>query len=104
MSDYIVVKTFCKDEVIANKIVDELLNKKLVSGSQISRIHSKYWWNNKICECDEFKLEFRSKKILFDEIQNVVKAVHDYELPEITYYDICGGNEEIFEWISKNTK
>ena len=56
LNEYIIVTTFCDKEEIANKIVDTLLEKRLVAGSQLSKVHSKYWWNNGLEECDEYKL------------------------------------------------
>ena len=52
MDKYIIVTTLCDKEEIANKIIDILLEKKLVAGSQLSKVYSKYWWNNKLEECD----------------------------------------------------
>ena len=67
MSKYIIVRTFCDKKDVADKIVNTLLEKKLVAGSQINEVYSKYWWNNEIEECVEYKLEFRSKMNLFDQ-------------------------------------
>ena len=50
MDKYIIVTTLCNKKEIANKIIDTLFLKKLVSGSQISKVHSKYWWNNTLEE------------------------------------------------------
>jgi uncharacterized protein involved in tolerance to divalent cations len=61
MDKYMIITTLCNSEEIAYKIVSSLLEKKLVAGSQLSKVHSKYWWNNKLEECDEYKLEFRTK-------------------------------------------
>ena len=55
LNEYIIVTTFCNKEAIANKIINTLLNKKLVAGTQISKVHSKYWWNNELEECDEYR-------------------------------------------------
>ena len=52
LNEYIIVTTFCDKEEIANKIVDTLLEKRLVAGCQLSKVHSKYWWNNELEECD----------------------------------------------------
>jgi len=101
---YIIVTTLCNKEEIATKIVNILLEKKLVAGSQVSKVHSKYWWNNKIEECNEYKLEFRTKSSLFNEIQNEIKKIHDYEVAEISYYEIVDANNEFLNWIDKNTK
>ena len=67
------VTTLCNNEEIASKIIDIILEKRLVSGSQLYKVHSKYWWNDKLEECDEYKLEFRTKENLFAEIENELK-------------------------------
>ena len=73
MDKYIIVTSLCDKEEIANKIIDTLLEKKLVAGSQLSKVYSKYWWNHELEECDEYKLEFRTKESLFVEIENEIK-------------------------------
>ena len=104
MNKYIVVTTFCDKEDIANKIINVLLENKLVAGSQISKVHSKYWWNNDLEECDEYKLEFRTKDNLFNEIEKEIKNIHDYEVAEISSREIINANQEFLNWIDKNTK
>lgn len=68
------------------------------------KVHSKYWWNNKIEACDEYKLEFRTKENLFDEIENEIKKIHDYKVAEISYYEINNASQDFLEWIDKETK
>ena len=102
MDKYIIVTTLCNKEEIANKIIDTLLEKKLIVGSQVTKVHSKYWWNNKLEECDEYKLEFRKKETIFNEIENEIKQIHDYEVAEISYYEIKNASKEFFDWIDKN--
>ena len=103
MNKYIIVTTLCDKEEIANKITNTLLEKKLVAGSQVSKVHSKYWWNNVLEECDEYKLEFRTKSNLFSEIENEIKNLHDYEVAEISYYEIVNASQEFLNWIDENT-
>ena len=102
MDKYIIVTKLCNKEEIANKIIDTLLEKKLIVGSQVTKVHSKYWWNNKLEECDEYKLEFRTKETIFNEIENEIKQIHDYEVAEISYYEIKNASKEFFDWIDKN--
>lgn len=104
MDKYIIVTTLCDKEAIANKIADALLDKQLVAGSQISKVHSKYWWNNKLEECEEYKLEFRTKSSLFKLIEKEIKAIHDYEVAEISSCEIIDANKEFLEWIDRYTK
>ena len=102
MDKYIIVTTLCNKEEIANKIIDTLLEKKLIVGSQVTKVHSKYWWNNKLEECDEYKLEFKTKETIFNEIENEIKQIHAYEVAEISYYEIKNASKEFFDWIDKN--
>ena len=104
MDKYIIVTTLCNKEEIANKIVETLLSKKLVAGSQISKVHSKYWWKNQLEECDEYKLEFRTKESLFTEIESEINKIHNYETSEISYSEIIGANIDFLTWIGKETQ
>lgn len=104
MNTYIIVTTLCDKEEIANKIVNTLLKNKLVAGSQLFKIHSKYWWNNHLEECDEYKLEFRTKENLFAKVKNEIMKIHDYETAEISYCKIQDSNKNFFNWIESETE
>ena len=104
MDKDIILTTLCDKEEIANKIIDTLLEKKLVAGSQLSKVYSKYWWNNKLEECDEFKIEFRTKENLYYEIENEINKIHDYEVCEISYNEINGASKVFLNWIDENVK
>lgn len=104
MNNYIIVTTLCDKEEIANRIINKLLEKKLVSGSQVTKVHSKYWWNNELEECDEFKLDFRTKESLFNEIEKEIKKIHDYDVAEISYVKIENASKEFLNWIDENVK
>ena len=104
MDKYIIVRTFCDKREVADKIINSLLEKKLVAGSQIEEIHSKYYWNNKFEECDEYKLEFRTKESLFYETENEIRKIHDYETAEISYFEIKGASKDFLSWIDSEIK
>lgn len=104
MDKYIIVTTFCGSDDVANKIIDALLEKKLVAGSQKSMVHSKYWWNNGLEECDEYKLEFRTKSRLLDEIAKEIKRLHDYEVAEVCYREIETVSQDYLQWIDESVK
>ena len=104
MDKYIIVTTLCDQEKIANNIVDTLLEKKLVAGSQVTKVNSKYWWNNKLEEGIEYKLEFRTKESKFTEIEKEIKKIHNYEVAEISSYEIKNASKEFLSWIDENIK
>ena len=104
MDKYITATTLCDKEEISSKIIDTLLEKRLVSGCQVTKVHSKYWWNNQLEECDEYKLEFRTKESKFLEIENEIKKIHNYEVAEISSIEIKNASREFLNWIDENIK
>ncbi len=104
MKKYIIVTTLCEKEKIANEIIDTLLEKKLIVGSHVSKVKSKYWWNNKLEECIEYKLEFRTTESKFTEIENEIKRIHNYEVAEISSCEIKNASKEFLKWIDENLK
>lgn len=104
MDKYIIVTTLCNKKDIADKIIDKLLKEKLVAGTQMSEVTSKYWWNDTIEETKEYKIEFRTKEKLFSRIESTIKSIHDYEVAEISSCEIKNGSKDFFEWIDNNTR
>ena len=104
MSEYVIVTTLCDKQEIANKIVNTILDKKLAAGSQVSKVHSKYWWNNELESSDEFKIEFRTRKELYKEIEAEINKIHDYDVAEISCTEIEEASKEFFNWIDENVK
>lgn len=102
MDKYIIVRTLCDKEEVANKIIDHLLGQKLVAGSQVSTVHSKYWWHGKLEEHIEYKLEFRTRENLFNVIKNEITKIHNYDVAEISYSKIDGANEKFKEWLDSS--
>ncbi len=104
MDKYIILTTLCNDKKIADKIINVLLEKRLVAGTQVFKVHSKYWWNNELEECDEYKIEFRTKESKFTQIENEIKKIHDYDVAEISSCEIKNASKEILNWIDENVK
>ena len=103
MERYIIVTTLCKDKRIAETICDTLLNKHLVAGCQVSKVDSKYWWNERLELAHEYKLEFRTVESFFDLIKDEITEIHDYEVPEISAIEFRDASDEFLAWISENT-
>ncbi len=69
----------------------------------IPGLTSIYRWKGDICKDNELLLIIKSRKSLFDTISSRIKALHPYEVPEIIYYDISGGNEPYIQWLFQST-
>jgi len=102
--EYVIVITLCDDKEVALKIIEKLLQKKLIAGSHMEEVMSTYFWKDEIVNSKEYKLKFRTRECLFSEIKATIKELHNYEVPEISMIKIADANEEFFNWISENTK
>ena len=104
MTKYCIVTTTCDKLEIANKIMNTLLEKRLVSCCQMSKVESSYWWKGEIVKEPEFFIQMKTKKDLFKEVEKEILSVHDYDTCEIISYDIDEGNDKFLKWIEDETK
>ncbi len=104
MKKYYNVKTAIDNKEIANKIIKNLLEKRLVSSVQEKEISSSYWWNNQIKTAQEYLLEMKTKESLYKEVEQEIRKLHPYKVPEIFAEEIKEGLNEYLDWIEKETK
>lgn len=99
-TNYIVVFTTVGDEKEAEDISREILSHKLAACVNIiSDISSSYWWEGKIENAQEVLLIIKTKRVLFKELEALIKKHHTYEVPEIIALPIIYGSEEYLNWI-----
>jgi len=102
---YIIISITASSEQEARKIATILVNEKLVACVNIiPKIHSIYWWENKVCQEDEVMLTAKSTQTLFSAIIERVKSLHSYKVPEIISFPILEGSPEYLNWIEEVTK
>ena len=104
MTKYCNIKTAIDNKEIANEITKSLLEKRLVSSVQQKEISSSYWWNNQIETSQEYLLEMKTKESLYKEVEQEIRKLHTYEIPEIYAEEVKEGLPEYFKWIEENTK
>jgi len=103
MSHYVVVMTTASTKREATKIVQCLLEERLIACANIiGPISSLFWWKDKIDEATEFLVLMKSSKKLFDKLLERVKAVHSYEVPEILALPILKGSRSYLGWLQAN--
>jgi uncharacterized protein involved in tolerance to divalent cations len=88
-----------KDE--ACKILDTLLEKRIVAGGLISHGPSRYWWDGKIEEREYYNISTfipaRNKAILIEE----VKAISSDETPIIALLPM-DGSQDFLDWVDNS--
>ena len=104
MNKYIMITTTFDNKDEANKISELLLKERLVSCCQISNITSSYHWKGKIEHTEEYLLQMKSKKELYNQIEKIILENHSYETPQLVAYDIIDGYKGYLNWIGEETK
>jgi periplasmic divalent cation tolerance protein len=82
----------------AQRIVDSLLEQKLIACAEFIPIKSKFQWKDSIEEADEIKLIMESAAHLFDEVEAEIKKLHSYETFVLQSLPLERLSQEAAEW------
>ena len=82
----------------ANRILDELLRKKLVAGGMITKGPAKVWWKGEIVKTEYYNISVLTRERHKDAVITTVKQVSVEEVPMIAFFPL-EGNEELLRWI-----
>jgi len=103
--DPIVALVTCGSEEEALKIANALVEEHLAACvNLVSPIRSIYRWEGKIWDEKEWLLIIKTQKQRFDELEQKVKSLHSYAVPEIISLPIIEGAISYLNWIKENTK
>ena len=86
----------------ASKIARELVSKRLAACVNIFPIYSIYRWNEKIEEDNEIAMFVKTDSQCLENIIQIVKSLHTYEMPAIEFWEIEGENEYL-DWVHLNS-
>lgn len=102
--EHIVVFITVADEEEARLISRVLLKqRKAACINIIPGVNSLFWWQEKIDSAQESLLVIKTRSALLDEVIQLVKEIHSYDVPEIIALPIIGGNKDYLEWIDNET-
>ncbi len=104
MTDYIQVITTVDDKTEAEKIAEHLLEQRLAACVQISTCRSIYRWQGKVEKADEYVCVIKSSKHLYPELEEAIKKIHPYEVPEILATQVYQGNKEYLGWLDQELR
>ncbi|MEI8366432.1 MAG: divalent-cation tolerance protein CutA [Parachlamydiaceae bacterium] len=83
----------------ARKVSRYLVQEGYVACAQIVPwIESIYLWNGQLETTQESKVSLKTHRDFFDTIKKVIQENCSYQVPEITFQHVDGGNEEYLQW------
>jgi periplasmic divalent cation tolerance protein len=103
MSKFCQVLINCPSREESEKVLDMLLERRLVAGGLITHGPSKYHWKGKIEEQEYFTISAFSLLENKQKIISEVRKLHSDETPVIVFIEI-DGNEDFLKWIEDEVK
>ncbi|MEM2975047.1 MAG: divalent-cation tolerance protein CutA [Candidatus Bathyarchaeia archaeon] len=102
MKPIIAVTTTANNEE-ATKIVQILLQEKLIACANIfGPISSHFWWKGKLEQAEEFIVFMKTDEDLFEKLSERIKALHSYEVPEVLAIPATKGFQPYLEWLKSS--
>lgn len=102
---YCIIQSTTANEDEAKKLAKHLVEKKLIACCTIiPKVTSIYTWEGEITEGNEALMIMKTKTGLYSRVEEEIKKLHGYEIPEILCLNINTGSKEYLNWIDEQTK
>ena len=101
MSDQVILAlTTCPDEASAQKLATALVQERLATCvNRVGGLRSTYIWDARLQDEAEILLIIKTTAARLEAIQERLKTLHPYELPELVGVAVAGGNERYLDWV-----
>ncbi len=105
MKGHIVALCTVPDRATGRKIAHDLLSRRLAACVNVSSaVESHYWWEGKIQQDEEFVLVIKTREDLFPSLEEAVRRMHPYDVPEVIALPIQDGSQAYLKWIDAETR
>ena len=85
-------------------IAREVVRKRLAACAQVSGpVTSYYWWKDELEKAQEWVCRIKTQRDLYDQLQDAIRAMHPYQVPEILALPVVDGNPDYLQWLAEET-
>ena len=89
----------------ARRIARYLVQERLVACAQIVPwIESIFMWNNELETTQESKIVMKTHMNHFAKVKEIIEQNCKYEVPEVIWFKIDGGNKLYMDWLMESQK
>ncbi|HOM95701.1 MAG: divalent-cation tolerance protein CutA [Candidatus Methanofastidiosa archaeon] len=93
------------NEDMARDLSKILLEKRVAACVNIiPKVRSNYWWNGSIENSEEIILLIKTTEDKYDQLEDLIRKNHPYEIPEIIAFEIKKGFNKYLNWIKDETR
>ena len=94
------VTTTLPDRVSAEKLAATMVTERLAACAQVSGpISSTYRWQDQIERSEEWYCHLKTTDQRLPALQQRIRELHPYEVPELIAVPISGGDQKYLDWI-----
>ena len=98
----LLVLTNCPDEEVANTIALAIVEARLAACVNIlPRAQSIYRWHGTVESATEIPLLIKSTTASYPALQETIRALHPYEIPEIIALPVAHGLPAYLNWVAE---
>jgi periplasmic divalent cation tolerance protein len=103
MTDKLIVFVACESREQAETIAESVVTSQLAACvNVIPGVRSCYMWEAKLTWSEEVVLLIKTTRSRYGQLQERVRQLHSYEIPEIVSVEIDEGFEKYIDWIEKS--
>ena len=100
----LVVLSTVPDAEKGREIARALVEARLAACATLSSpCESYYWWEGKISQDKEWMLFIKTRTDLFSRLEEKLKSLHPYSVPEIIALPVTYGSAKYLDWIKEET-
>lgn len=105
IDNVLIVLTNCPDAEVADRLARTLVEQRLAACvNRLPAVDSVYRWQGAVERAVEVPLLIKSTRERLSEIQEVIRALHPYEVPEIVAIPVVAGLPAYLRWVVDETQ
>lgn len=100
----VVVMVTAESQDEAGKIAEQVIRSRLAACvSTIPGVRSTYWWEGQIMSEQESLLLIKTTSDKFNALEETIRKIHSYKVPEIIAVPVSSGSPPYLEWVHRET-
>jgi periplasmic divalent cation tolerance protein len=105
IDNVLIVLTNCPDAEVADRIARTLVEQKLAACvNRLPAVDSVYRWQGAVERAVEVPLLIKTTRERLPEVQEAIRALHPYEVPEIIAIPVVAGLPVYLRWVVDETQ
>jgi periplasmic divalent cation tolerance protein len=97
------VTTTLPDQAAADRLGATLVAERLAACAQVvGPVSSTYWWEGRVERSSEWYCHLKTTVARLPQLQQRVRELHPYQLPELVALPVIDGDQGYLRWIAES--